>query len=138
MVTSDSTNLYAVHSAVTTLIGGRYAVFGEKSYLQGDASVLTSKVTQHWLMQAGISVMSTGTVGSLITFTTTYLQAPVVTLGQYINNSETTGWGHTPSLSAVAATGATIWNTKSASGATVAPPVAYQVNWIAAGFVANG
>lgn len=138
MVTSDSTNLYAVHSAVTTLIGGRYAVFGEKSYLQADTSVLTSKVTQHWLLQTGVSVMSTGTVGSLITFTTTYLQAPSLTLSMELSSSDVTGWGHGPVGLSPAVTGATIWNRKMSSGATEAPPVAYKVNWIAAGFVANG
>lgn len=139
MFTSNSSNLYMVNSASTVLVGGRYALFGGASYLQTDgSSVLTSKLTQHWLVQAGVSLMSTGTVGSLITFTTTYLEAPVITLGQYIGNSETTGFGHGPLLSVQGVGGATIWNRKMSSGATEAPPVAYGVNWIAAGFVANG
>ena len=136
MFTSDSSNLYVVNSATTVLAGGRYALHCPSNYTFGNSSRITSKVTQHWHIEFGGH--SLATVGSLsyLTFTATFTNPPILVITPA---SSVTTFNVIPVIAnngdAAVAQIVTYITTSGASGAA---PVGSYVNYMAAGFVANG
>jgi len=137
MFTSNTSNLYAVNSATTVLLGGRYAIHGSSSsYTDGGGTLRPNPVTQHWTIEMGMVSLRTNAAFSTLTFLNTFVQPAVVVVT--LATSYTT-YVNRPVVTAAGATTATITNVDTTSGAS-APPggVEYLVNYMAAGLVANG
>lgn len=80
MITSDTSRLFHVASAVTQVLGGQYAVlahpvidFSRSTLLSG--SKVTSAITQEWGMEMGSAVMVTGSGSTTITLANTWVHA---------------------------------------------------------------
>ena len=112
MITSDTSRLYHVASAVTMLLGSRQAV--EAAYVMNDRlvpSTYTSTVTQAWAMECGSGRIPVGSGNTAITLQHTYLRgmAQFGPVGPY-----TASWvlfrpgNPAPSTDAATFTGATL------------------------------
>lgn len=79
MITSDTSRLYHVASAVTMFMGGR--AVPEAALVMNDrlaASTYTSTVTQAWAMECGSGRIPVGSENTAITLQHTYIRATAV------------------------------------------------------------
>ena len=136
MFTSNTSNLYAVNSATTVLVGGRHAVYGPSSHTAGNELLITSKVTQHWHLEVGQHSLATLGSVSYLTFVANFASAPIVVLTPYIGDQLT--FSVIPTITATNQTIAQVITYNTTSGASGPAPVGSLVNYLAAGYVANG
>jgi len=101
MLTSDTTRLYHVASAITHFVGGRFAVEAAPATNILN-SRLTSAVTQIWALECGGFQVPANSNGTTVTLQNTYVSAvAMVTLISGVSCS-------VPALPTAAATGATL------------------------------
>lgn len=77
MLTSDTSVLYAVNSATTYPIGGRYAAYGAATFIDSTAT-RASAISQVWAVESGWSRVASGNTWQIIDLSNTYVYGTVV------------------------------------------------------------
>jgi hypothetical protein len=133
MLTSDRSQLWAVNSGTTFLVGGRYATYAPTAYLIPLGSVITSGVTMRWLIEPGSGMMVEGSSTTAVTFRTTFVQSPVLVV-----TGHTSATSYTPVAGGASTTGVTVRNLRYSTETYFAVPTGegYAFSYIAAGYVA--
>ena len=132
MLTSDTSVLFHVASAMTIPLGGRYALHSVSAYTNTTNATNTSGTTQRWLSEVGyLSLLSTSASTSL-TFRTTFVGVPVVTVSRAGAPASLTAL---PIIQSIGATSLVLVNYNPTSGASGAPSLDYLVSYHAQGIV---
>ncbi len=136
MVTSDKTELWAVHSALTYRLGGRYVAWGTPSF-GGSGGTVTPTVGQRWTMEVGVGTMPPSGATNYTTINTFSGAGAIPVVFSDLNPTSTTSYANHALANVVGTNTVQFVNYLVASGASGAPSGGtYTFNFVIWGITA--